>query len=68
MAKESGLVVAIGEWVLEEACRQAVTWSRTFGSTPRVAVNGSGRHLGKPSFVSHVAEVLASTGMTLRSL
>jgi len=68
MAEESGLVVAIGEWVLEEACRQAVTWSCTFGSTPRMAVNGSGRQLGEPSFVGHVADVLASTGMTLRSL
>ena len=68
MAEESGLVVAIGAWVLEEACRQAVTWSCTFGSTPRMAVNGSGRQLGEPSFVGHVADVLASTGMTLRSL
>ncbi len=63
VAEESGLMVAIGQWVLREACRQAVAWRDVLGGIPRMAVNVSGRQLDDPSFVDDVAAVLASTGM-----
>jgi diguanylate cyclase (GGDEF)-like protein len=63
VAEESGLMVAIGEWVLHEACRQAVQWGTQLGVIPRMAVNVSARQLEDPELVAKVAHVLADTGM-----
>jgi diguanylate cyclase (GGDEF)-like protein len=68
VAEESGLMVPIGAWVLEEACRQAMEWRQTFGITAQMAVNVSGRQLDDPSFVAHVAHVLATTGLRPENL
>lgn len=68
VAEESGLMVPIGTWVLEEACRQAVVWRQTLGADLTMAVNISGRQLAHPSFPSLVDGVLISTGMSPRSL
>ncbi|MBF6557915.1 MAG: bifunctional diguanylate cyclase/phosphodiesterase [Acidimicrobiales bacterium] len=63
VAEESGLMIAIGAWVLEEACRQAVAWRGTLRSDLRMAVNVSGRQLADASFPSFVGDVLTRTGM-----
>jgi diguanylate cyclase (GGDEF)-like protein len=68
VAEESGLMVAIGKWVLHEACRQAVAWGVVLGGVPRMAVNVSGRQLDDPAFVGEVASVLAATGMPADAL
>ena len=46
IAEQSGLIVAIGAWVLREACDQAVAWTRSTGTQVMVAVNLSPRQLG----------------------
>jgi len=53
VAEDSGLIIPIGEWVLDEACRQAVAWGETV-----VAVNISAIQLGHPGFVATVADAL----------
>jgi len=63
VAEESGLMVAIGAWVLEEACRQAVAWGEILGADLQMAVNVSGRQLADADFPFFVAKVLAATGM-----
>jgi EAL domain-containing protein (putative c-di-GMP-specific phosphodiesterase class I) len=63
IAEESGLMVAIGEWVLEEACRQAMAWAPAMGGPPRMAVNVSARQLDDRDFVRRVARILERTGM-----
>jgi diguanylate cyclase (GGDEF)-like protein len=54
LAETSGLIVAIGEWVLREACRQAVLWP----SDLDIAVNLSARQLGRADVVDHVRAAL----------
>ena len=65
VAEESGLVVPMGEQVLEQACRRAVEWQRQFPrSTPLVmCVNLSARQLSRPDLAETVERVLGETGM-----
>lgn len=65
LAESSGLIVPIGLWVLEEACRQAKAWLDAFPQTAptSMGVNLSARQLTEPSIVSDVARVLAETGL-----
>jgi EAL domain-containing protein (putative c-di-GMP-specific phosphodiesterase class I) len=69
IAEESGLIVPIGAWVLEEACRQVVTWGRLRhhdglgAGTIGVSVNVSPRQLSEPGFVDQVASIVAATGV-----
>jgi len=66
VAEESGLIATIGVQVLEEACRQAVTWKQQFGERAprRIAVNLSARQLNRVSIRETVQTTFASTGCT----
>jgi predicted signal transduction protein with EAL and GGDEF domain/DNA-binding response OmpR family regulator len=48
IAEESGLIVDIGNWTLDRACRQAAAWRRTFGRAFAVSVNVSPQQLTAP--------------------
>ncbi len=61
IAEEDGFVVALGKWVLAEACGEAAQWNRT-GEDIRVSVNISPRQLRHPDLVADVQEVLRRTG------
>jgi diguanylate cyclase (GGDEF)-like protein len=65
IAEDSRLVVPLGRWVLENACRQAAAWSRDAddGRGPGVSVNLSGVELAEPGLCAQVASVLAETGL-----
>ncbi|MFC4063377.1 putative bifunctional diguanylate cyclase/phosphodiesterase [Actinoplanes subglobosus] len=64
-AERTGLIVPLGAWILEEACRQAVSWRQTMGAAaPRtVSVNVSARQLREAGFAEEVAAVLLRTGL-----
>ncbi|HLG91613.1 MAG TPA: EAL domain-containing protein, partial [Acidimicrobiales bacterium] len=74
MAEDSGLIVPIGEWVIEQACRQFVAWEAERarrGSPPLslgVAVNLSPRQLASPDLVRRLGSILEETGMDPASL
>lgn len=71
LAEETGLIVPLGSWVLEEACRQGYAWQRALpaGSPPlRVTVNLSSRQLQEPAVVATVRDALASSGLTPAAL
>jgi EAL domain-containing protein (putative c-di-GMP-specific phosphodiesterase class I) len=70
VAEESGLVVPMGELVLEEACRRAVEWQRGFPRTPPLAmsVNLSGRQLRRPDLHEVIGQALAETKLPASSL
>jgi diguanylate cyclase (GGDEF)-like protein/PAS domain S-box-containing protein len=64
-AEESGLIVPIGEWVLQEACSQLAAW-RAKGEAPldlRVAVNVSARQLSDPNLPVAVAAARESANL-----
>ena len=61
VAEEMGLIVPIGRWVLEEACRQARRWRR-FGRQTWMSLNLSAHQLAAPGFVDQVREALEETG------
>jgi diguanylate cyclase (GGDEF)-like protein/PAS domain S-box-containing protein len=69
LAEETGLILPIGTWVLETACRKLCDWSQS--STTRdlvLAVNVSARQFHQPDFVSVVRRILDSTGANPRRL
>jgi diguanylate cyclase (GGDEF)-like protein len=61
LAEESGLIVSIGNWVLEEACRQVSEWQAETGQRVIVAVNISPRQFAAPGFLAHLEELLVTT-------
>jgi diguanylate cyclase (GGDEF)-like protein/PAS domain S-box-containing protein len=65
VAEESGLIGAIGEWVLERACRQAAIWypMRPDAAPFGLSVNLSAVQLAKPGFAETVNAVLSDTGL-----
>jgi diguanylate cyclase (GGDEF)-like protein len=64
LAEETGLIVPLGRWVLETACRQATKWQTRPGA-PRLSmsVNLSARQFVQPDFVELVGTILAGTGL-----
>jgi diguanylate cyclase (GGDEF)-like protein len=62
LAEEQGLIVPIGRWVLNEACRQAAAWHRRWPHL-RVAVNVSGRQVAEPGLAAEIEAALATSGI-----
>ncbi|HEX4776336.1 MAG TPA: PAS domain S-box protein, partial [Acidimicrobiia bacterium] len=64
LAEETGLIVPIGRWVLEEACRQTALWRATHDDGPfTVSVNLSARQLARAELVGEVAAALEESGV-----
>jgi EAL domain-containing protein (putative c-di-GMP-specific phosphodiesterase class I) len=65
VAEETGLIVSIGHWVLEQACRRARTWRTTLPNARDLvmSVNLSARQFHHPELVADVAETLRETGL-----
>jgi diguanylate cyclase (GGDEF)-like protein/PAS domain S-box-containing protein len=67
LAEETGLIIPMGRWILEEACRQARRWREQ--SLPHtVCVNLSARQFQHPKLVEEVGEVLRDVGLDPRNL
>ncbi|WP_162901271.1 GGDEF domain-containing protein [Breoghania sp. L-A4] len=62
IAEETGLIVEIGAWVLETACRQGAIWARAGGNL-RVAVNISQAQFLADGFAETVLEIVERTGL-----
>ncbi|HEV7813964.1 MAG TPA: EAL domain-containing protein, partial [Janthinobacterium sp.] len=63
LAEESGMIVALGEWVLQTACRQNLAWQRAGLAPLRMAVNVSPRQFEDARLVERVARALSDSGL-----
>jgi diguanylate cyclase (GGDEF)-like protein/PAS domain S-box-containing protein len=63
LAEESGFIVTLGNWVLEEAVRQAVVWQKA-GTPVMVSINVSAMQFQQSDFVQIVASVLRCAGLS----
>ena len=70
VAEETGAIVPLGEWVLEEACRQLRLWQGMFDFDPPLimSVNLSGKQFAQPDLVYRLKAILQTTGLKAESL
>jgi len=62
-AERLGLISALGDWVLKQACRQAQSWRQEGLAFDHIAVNVSVQQFAEGDFVSRVTRILESTGL-----
>jgi diguanylate cyclase (GGDEF)-like protein/PAS domain S-box-containing protein len=64
VAEETGLIIPIGEWVLEESVRQISEWHRMFPNKQlSVSVNLSAKQLMHPNLIKQVSEIMRSSAL-----
>lgn len=68
IAEESGLIIDIGEWVLDKVCDDFRLWQRTVSSPGRVSVNLSLKQLRQLNFISRIRSILRSHEISPTSL
>jgi predicted signal transduction protein with EAL and GGDEF domain len=69
LAEETGLILAIGAWVLVEACRQMKEWQEKLQDPAlEMSVNLSSQQFAQPGLVAQVAGVLRETGLSPKCL
>ncbi|NJL47541.1 MAG: EAL domain-containing protein [Leptolyngbyaceae cyanobacterium SM2_5_2] len=69
-AEATGLIIPLGWWVLEEACRQMQVWTQAYPDTAHftVSVNMSSKQFSQKNLVQRVSKTLAQTGFDPRRL
>jgi diguanylate cyclase (GGDEF)-like protein/PAS domain S-box-containing protein len=68
VAEDSGMIVALGTWVLEQACRQMALWRDSALGAVTISINVSARQLADPAFVALVTQALVRNGLGPRQL
>ena len=68
IAEETGLIIPIGQWVLETACAQSRRWRESGHANLRMAVNLSPRQFRQSDLVASVSRALERTGVTAEAL
>jgi diguanylate cyclase (GGDEF)-like protein len=68
LAEDSGRIVPIGAWVLEQACAQAVRWQEAGAPTLRMSVNMSPVQFRQPDLAGLVSDILGRSGLAARYL
>ncbi|WP_421556375.1 bifunctional diguanylate cyclase/phosphodiesterase [Pseudomonas kitaguniensis] len=59
LAEENGMILQIGDWVLEQACRQMHAWQTTFEGFGSLSVNLAGAQLRHPNLLARVKQLLS---------
>lgn len=71
IAEETGLIIPLGSWVLNEVCRQAASWQKkdgACGNNLTISVNISAHQFTDPQFLSVLQSALTTNGIQSRSL
>jgi diguanylate cyclase (GGDEF)-like protein/PAS domain S-box-containing protein len=69
LAEETGLIMALGQWVLKKSCDQLLAWAASPATAQiEVAVNVSARQFHHPQFVAQVLEAVSVPGIDARRL
>jgi diguanylate cyclase (GGDEF)-like protein len=70
IAEDTGLIIPLGEWVLQEACQQLSAWQSTFpsASSLHISVNLSSKQIKQFDFVDKLGQILTATGLNGASL
>lgn len=68
IAEESGLIIEIGEWVLDRVCEDFRYWQRSVSSAGRVSVNLSLKQLRQQNFINRISAILRSYQVSPTSL
>ncbi|WP_161460618.1 EAL and GGDEF domain-containing protein [Pseudomonas syringae] len=63
LAEENGMILQIGEWVLEQACRQMGAWRKTCKPFGPMSVNLAGAQLRQPNLVERIEQLLTDNGL-----
>ena len=63
VAEDTGFINQLGQWVLDESCRQMVRWQEAGLYVPKIAVNLSVKQFERGSIVNMVADILNETGL-----
>ena len=63
LAEQGGAIVSLGEWILDEACRQARSWQTLLGDGVTVSVNVSSVQFAHPGFYGTVVRALETSGL-----
>ncbi|MBD2740093.1 EAL domain-containing protein [Coleofasciculus sp. FACHB-1120] len=64
-AEETGLIIPLGTWVLDEACRQLKVWQQQYSTTQGLAisVNLSAKQFSQPNLIEQIDRILRETGL-----
>lgn len=68
LAEETGFIVELGDWVLRQACQQAMLMQRSARAPIRMSVNISARQFSQTLFAKTIPAIAAQTGLDLRLL
>jgi diguanylate cyclase (GGDEF)-like protein/PAS domain S-box-containing protein len=68
LAEDIGFITDIGDWVLEEACKQAKYWQSQFDVAPKISVNISSVQFQRQDFISKLVHILEKTQLSPDSL
>ncbi|MFL6245283.1 MAG: putative bifunctional diguanylate cyclase/phosphodiesterase [Thermoanaerobaculia bacterium] len=61
--ENSAVIISLGEWVIDETCRQIAEWRRQGLTVPRIAINIGARHFQQPRLVDAIRHLLAKHGV-----
>ncbi|MBD2181945.1 EAL domain-containing protein [Planktothrix sp. FACHB-1355] len=70
VAEETGLIVTLGEWILEQSCRQLRIWQQQFTMQPEltISVNLSSQQFAQPDLIERIEQILKKIGLNGHSL
>lgn len=68
IAEECGLIIPIGDWVLQTACYQTRIWQKTYRKNFRISVNFSAQQLQSDQMIEKILDALLTTGLPPNTL